>query len=179
MRAERWPQAMAYLRCCQYTNYQLTILGVKYTQSAEGDWPSRRWCEPNAVLKQWPTWAATNILTSVDYIGSKGTGEYAISGSYVNVGHTAENCMATVSIVNGNVWVNMWATAYALPMWRRTHGGCSWVLARRVQSWIFIYIYMLYIFCRYTNRDFVKIRTVRIRLDIYRERRNFVLCYRR
>ena len=31
--------------------------------------------------------------------------------------------MAAVSIVNGNVWVNMWATAYALPMWRRTHGG--------------------------------------------------------
>ena len=31
--------------------------------------------------------------------------------------------MAAVSIVNGNVWVNMWATAYALPMWRRTHGS--------------------------------------------------------
>ena len=77
MRTERCTQAVTYLRCYQYTNYQLTILGVKYTQSAEGDWPSRRWCEPNAVLKQWPTWAATNIPTSVDYIGSKGTCEYA------------------------------------------------------------------------------------------------------
>ena len=37
------------------------------------------------------------------------------------------------------------------------------------------YIYMLCIFCRYTNRDYVKLRTVRIRLDIYRERRN--LCH--
>ena len=62
---------------------------------------------------------------SVDYIGSKGTREYAILVAYVNVGHTAENCMASISIVNGNVWVNMWATAYALPMWRRTHGGRS------------------------------------------------------
>ena len=29
MRAERCPQAVAYLRCCQYTNYSLIILGVK------------------------------------------------------------------------------------------------------------------------------------------------------
>ena len=48
------------------------------------------------------------------------------------------------------------------------------MLARKVQSWIFIYICMLCICCRYTNRDYVKLRTVRIRLDIYRERRN--LC---
>ena len=31
--------------------------------------------------------------------------------------------LGAVSIVDGNVWVNMWETAYALPMWRRTHGG--------------------------------------------------------
>src|SRR6185312_5292233 len=36
-------------------------------------------------------------------------------------------------------------------------------------------IYMLCIFCRYTNRDYVKLRTNRIRLNIYRERRN--LCH--
>jgi len=42
--------------------------------------------------------------------------------------------------VDGDVCVNMWATAYALPMWRRTHGGRSCVLARRVQSWIYICI---------------------------------------
>ena len=59
--------------------------------------------------------------------------------------------MAAVSIVNGNVWVNIWATAYALPMWRRTHGDRSCVLARRVQSWIYIYVYHV-IFCRYTNK---------------------------
>src|SRR6185503_20262843 len=88
---------------------------------------------------------------SVDYIGSKGTREYAISVAYVNVGHTAENCMVAVSIVNGNVWVNMWATAYALPMWRRTHGGRSCVLARRVQSWIYVYICISCVFCRYNN----------------------------
>ena len=63
MRAERCPQAVAYLRYCQYTNYRLTILGVKYTQSAEGVWPSCRWCEPNAALKQWLTWGAVNIST--------------------------------------------------------------------------------------------------------------------
>ena len=57
--------------------------------------------------------------------------------AYVNVGHTVENCMAAVSIVNDNVWVNMWATAYALPVLRRTHGGRSCVLARRVQKWIY------------------------------------------
>ena len=62
---------------------------------------------------------------SVDYIGSKGTHEYAISVMYVNVGHMAENFMAAIPIVNGNIWVNMWATAYVLPMWRRTHGGRS------------------------------------------------------
>ena len=45
--------------------------------------------------------------------------------------------MAAVSIVNGNVWVNMWATAYALPVWRRTHGGHSCVLSLRVQKWIY------------------------------------------
>ena len=31
--------------------------------------------------------------------------------------------MGAISIVDGDVCVNMWATAYALPMWRRTHGA--------------------------------------------------------
>ena len=43
-----------------------------------------------------------------------------------------------IPIVDGNVCVNMWETAYALPVWRRTHGGRSWVLAWRVQKWLFI-----------------------------------------
>jgi len=77
-------------------------------------------CSSSGLLELLPIYRP-----SVDYIGSKETREYAISVAYVNVGHTAENCMAAVSIVNGNVWVNMWATAYALPMWRRTHGGRS------------------------------------------------------
>jgi len=37
------------------------------------------------------------------------------------------------------------------------------------------YLYMLCIFCRYTNRDYVKLRTVIIWLNIYMERHN--LCY--
>ena len=80
--------------------------------------------------------------------------------------------MAAVSIVNGNVWVNMWATSYALPMWRRTHGAVRecW---HEGSSRGYSYIYMLCISCRYTNRDYVKLRTVRFRLDIYRERRKF------
>ena len=63
--------------------------------------------------------------------------------------------MAAVSIVNGNVWVNMWATAYALPMWRRTHGAVRecW---HEGSSCEYSYIYMLCIFYRYTNRDYVK-----------------------
>ena len=66
--------------------------------------------------------------------------------------------MAAVSIVNGNVWVNMWATAYALPMWRRTHGGHSCVLARR-SSRGYIYVYHV-IFYRYTNKRTRKLRHV-------------------
>ena len=71
-------------------------------QSAEGVWPSYQWCEPNAELKQWPTWAAANIPTSVDYIGSNGfelefnsssttvSRQYAAFVVYVNVVQTAE-----------------------------------------------------------------------------------------
>ena len=70
--------------------------------------------------------------------------------------------MATVSTVNGNVWANMWATAYALPMWRRTHVGRSCVLARRVQSWIYAYICISCDFCRYTNKRTRKLRRVEI-----------------
>jgi hypothetical protein len=33
--------------------------------------------------------------------------------------------LGTISIVDSNVCVNMWETAYALPVWRRTHGGRS------------------------------------------------------
>jgi hypothetical protein len=55
-------------------------------------------------LKQWPTWDAANVPTSVDYIGSiwSGTGyeqqyprilryprEYVVSTTYVNVVYTA------------------------------------------------------------------------------------------
>ena len=46
--------------------------------------------------------------------------------------------LGAISIVDGNVCVNMWETAYVLPVWHRTHGGRSWVLARRVQKWLFI-----------------------------------------
>ena len=49
--------------------------------------------------------------------------------------------MAAVSIVNGNVWVNMWATAYALPMWRRTHGG-AFMSAGTKGPVVNIYIYL-------------------------------------
>ena len=49
--------------------------------------------------------------------------------------------MAAVSIVNGNVWVNMWATAYALPMWRRTHGG-PFVCAGTKGPVVDIYVYI-------------------------------------
>ena len=38
-----------------------------------------------------------------------------------------------------------------------------------------IYIYMLTILCRYANPDFDRLITNRIRLNIYRERRN--LCH--
>src|SRR6185312_16772599 len=37
-----------------------------------------------------------------------------------------------------------------------------------------LYIFMLFISCRYANPDFDRLRTNRIRLNIYRERRN--LC---
>ena len=77
-------------------------------------------CSSSGLLELLPIYRS-----SVDYIESKETREYTISVAYVNVGHMMENCMAAVSIVNGNVWVNMWATAYALPIWRRTHGGRS------------------------------------------------------
>jgi hypothetical protein len=76
-----------------------------FAQSAEGVWPSRRWCEPDAELKQWPNWAAANIPTSVDYIGSNGWHrvwwllcippsqtvfrEHAILMAYVYIIHTA------------------------------------------------------------------------------------------
>ena len=39
---------------------------------------------------------------------------------------------------------------------------------------IYIYLFMLFISCRYANPDFDRLRTNRIRLNIYRERRN--LC---
>ena len=94
------------------------------SQLRESDLPvgdaNRMLCSSSGQLELLPIYRP-----SVDYIGSKGTREYAILVAYVNVGHTTENCIAAVSIVNGNVWVNMWATAYALPMWRRTHGSCS------------------------------------------------------
>ena len=77
--------------------------------------------------------------------------------------------MAAVSIVNGNVWVNMWATAYVLFVSTGTKGP--------VVN-IYIYLFMLFISCRYANPDFDRLRTNRIRLNIYREGRNFVLCYR-
>ena len=51
--------------------------------------------------------------------------------------------LGAISIVDGNVCVNMWETAYALPVWRRTHGGRSCVLARRVQKWIFMSLVVL------------------------------------
>ena len=51
--------------------------------------------------------------------------------------------LGAISIVDGNVCVNMWETAYALPVWRSTHGDRSCVLARRVQKWIFISLYIL------------------------------------
>ena len=51
--------------------------------------------------------------------------------------------LGAISIVDGNVCVNMWKTAYALPVWRRTHGDRSWVLARRVQKWIYVSLYIL------------------------------------
>ena len=38
-----------------------------------------------------------------------------------------------------------------------------------------IYIFMLFISCRYANPDFDRLRMNRIRLNIYRERRN--LCH--
>ena len=38
-----------------------------------------------------------------------------------------------------------------------------------------IYIYMLPILCRYANHDGDRLKTNRIQLNIYRERRN--LCY--
>ena len=31
--------------------------------------------------------------------------------------------LGAVSILDGNVWVNMWEIAYALPVWSRTHGA--------------------------------------------------------
>ena len=31
--------------------------------------------------------------------------------------------LGAISIVDDNVCVNMWETAYALPVWRRTHGA--------------------------------------------------------
>ena len=60
-------------------------------------------------------------------------------------------CLGAVSIVDGNVWVNMWETAYALPVWRRTHGGRSCVLARGVQKWIIISLLLSWFVCRNTN----------------------------
>ena len=39
---------------------------------------------------------------------------------------------------------------------------------------IYIYLFMLFISCRYANPDFDRLRTNRTRLNIYRERRN--LC---
>jgi len=51
--------------------------------------------------------------------------------------------LGAISIVDGNVCVNMWETAYALPVWRRTHGDRSCVLARRVQKWNCISLYIL------------------------------------
>src|SRR6185437_6790220 len=59
--------------------------------------------------------------------------------------------LGAVSIVDSNVWVNMWETAYALPVWRRTHGGRSCVLARRVQKWIIISLLLSWFVCRNTN----------------------------
>src|SRR4029079_16651 len=62
--------------------------------------------------------------------------------------------LGAISIVDGNVCMNMWETAYALPVWRRTHGGRSCVLARRVQKWIIISLLLSWFVCRNTN--FVK-----------------------
>jgi len=59
--------------------------------------------------------------------------------------------LGAISIVDGNVCVNMWETAYALPVWRRTHGGRSCVLARRVQKWIIISLLLFWFVCRNTN----------------------------
>ena len=85
--------------------------------------------------------------------------------------------MAAVSIVNGNVWVNIWATAYALPMWRRTHGAVRECWHERF-SCEYSYIYTCYA-SSVGTLTVITLRTVIIRLNIYRERRNFVLCYRR
>ena len=47
--------------------------------------------------------------------------------------------LGAISIVDGNVCVNMWETAYALPVWRRTHGG-SFVSAGTKGPEVVIYL---------------------------------------
>jgi len=58
--------------------------------------------------------------------------------------------MGAISIVDGDVCVNMWATAYALPMWRG-HMGAVRVCWHEGSSRGYIYVYHV-IFCRYTNK---------------------------
>ena len=174
MRAERCPQAVAYLRYCQYTNYRLTILGVKYTQSAEGVWPSRRWCEPNAALKQWLIWGVPIYQRLVDYIGSKVCSVNWGSLTFPSA-IWIECCAQAVAYLSYYQYTDHRSIILGVKVPREyvapvayEHFPCSVgrmdaasivsgnVWERFHECWherFNAYIFVLSIFCRYTNRD--------------------------
>ena len=80
--------------------------------------------------------------------------------------------LGAISIVDGNVCVNMWETEYALPVWRKTHWGRSWVLARRVQKWVLYSVF----FCRKLTTLSVFMKSLIVgTTSIYRE--STYLCH--